>query len=192
MGWVAQYKDGTIKREGDTFTNEKGELEGVGRPVQDGENGLLKAIAQEDFGHVVEVDLERGRIAITSASNYGTIGFYICEETNIVGDLFHVDQEFVPWYGPVCPYCYHTENTGTKACPNCGKDRAQMIHNGEPVTVRNDHVRPIVWRPIWFTRYTNGVPTKVIGAQTTTPEVEGARNVKKLVMLYADGRIGID
>lgn len=178
MGWIAIYKDGRVEKENDP---------GVGRPVQAGEEGLLRAIIQKDFGHKVAVDLEQGIITINENTT-----FSICEETNIVGDLFHIEHEFVPWYGPVCPYCYHVENTGNKACPNCGKERAQMIHDGNLVTVRNDTTRPVVWRPIWFTRVTNGVPTKVIGAQTTTPEIEGAKNVKKLIMLYEDGRIGID
>jgi len=48
------------------------------------------------------------------------------------------------------------------------------------------------WRPIWFTRMTNGIPTKVIGAQTTLPQAHGGRNIKKMISLFSTGALGID
>jgi hypothetical protein len=202
MGWIAIYKNGKIEKEGD---------EGVGRPVQAGENGELLAVAQEDFGRTVLVDLTKGTIAIDFESpvtiqnntielRNPKLTFMICEETNIVGELFHVKHEFLPWYN-----CMQTKivdgqevacddgHTDYKIkCENGHMRRPVLQPDGSPVMVRNDHISPIIWRPIWFTRYTNGMPTKIIGAQTTTPEIEGARNIKKLIMIYADGKIGID
>lgn len=171
MGWRAIYKDGTELRE-----------ETHGRPVQDGEEGKLLVIAQEDFGHNIAVDLINGVLAI----DYESLDFldgqiqltntksYLCinDETNIVGDLYFVDQEFVDL----------RDEEGRKVI---GAD-------GRFVKVRNDHLRPLIWRPIWFTRYTNGLPAKVIGAQTTTPPEFGNKNVKKMVCIYPDGRLGID
>jgi len=177
MGWIALTKDGEMYREGDP-NPERG-----GRPVAKGEEGSLAIIAQEDFGHKVAVDLYNGVIALdyddlrineaggAELSNPKTM-LWICEETNIVGDLFFTEQQFVP---------YEDE-----------KGRRYVNPGGDEVTVRNDILTPIIWRPIWFTRITSGVPTKVIGAQTTLPPEFGGKNVKKMVSIFADGRIGID
>lgn len=171
MGWRAFTKDGIILNE-----------EEHGRPVQAGEEGNLLAISQEDYGRTVAVDLVNGVIAI----DYQRIGiqnsqleienpkfiFWICEETNIIGEFRHLRQEIV-WA--------RDEN---------GKRLRDA--NGNGYQVRNDILTPLLWRPIWFTRFTMGQPTKVIGAQTTTPELQGSRNVKKMVSIFIDGRIGID
>jgi hypothetical protein len=155
MGWIAYFKDGRV------LTEEKD-----GRPVQAGEEGELLAIAQEDFHHRVCIDLVHGIIFL----DYDSIGqqngtleitgwntmLYICDDTNVVGELFHVDK---------------------------GEPDAEGWYSQE--------VRPLVWRPIWFTRYTNNVPAKIIGAQTTLPDVYGGHNVKKMVTLFSDGRMGI-
>lgn len=156
MGWTAYYKDGRVLNESEH-----------GRPVQDGEEGLLKVIVQEDFGHKVALDLEQGVILIDYDEldvQGGNIGFtniksilYVCDETNIVGELFKLK----------------------KTRPNKEGWFKQTIE-------------PFVWRPIWFTRYTNNSPTKVIGMQTTLGTPYKRKNIKKLVSLFEDGRIGID
>jgi hypothetical protein len=159
MGWEAYYRDGTVLREED----------GVGRPVNDGEEGNLAIIAQKDFGHYVGVDLDHGIIFIDLEKierqgddwyfvNFRSY-FWITEETNTVGAMeFMVPPtpDEAGWYIPEYYHC--------------------------------------TWRPIWFTRVTNGDPTKVIGCQTTLPdenEVSG-KNVKKLICLFSDGRLGIN
>lgn len=155
MGWRAFTKEGEETRE-----------ETHGRPVQAGEEGNLLAIAQEDFGHKICIDLQNGVILL----DYENLGvqngsleiegqkyvLFICDDTNIGADMVHRERTKVD---------------------------AQGWFSEEEV--------PLVWRPIWFTRYTNGIPTKVIGAQTTLPEEFGGHNIKKMIMLYADGRIGI-
>lgn len=171
MGWRAIYKDGTELQEGTH-----------GRPVQDGEEGKLLVIAQEDFGHNIAIDLIKGVVAIDYESLEVVDGqiqisnpkcyLWINDDTNVVGDLYFVDQEFLD---------YRDED-----------GRKVLDANGRYVKVRNDKLRPLVWRPIWFTRYTNGLPTKVIGAQTTTPPEFGGKNVKKMISILADGRLGID
>lgn len=136
MGWIAVYKDGTIKREGDTFTNDRGELEGVGRPVQDGKDGKLVAVAQEDYGHKVAIDLLHGVILIDyeelrtqngslEAINTRTF-LWICEgETNIVGEYAHVNRKMenayncfktkmIPWYK--CPVKVPDQINGEIEC----------------------------------------------------------------------------
>lgn len=157
MGWFSIDKDNNILTE-----------ETSGRPVQAGEEGLLRFIGQEDYGHRVAVDLYGGNIIIDYESleiQNGTIAidnakavFAICDETNIIGDLVDV-------------------------FPITEPDINGNYHNA---------INPIPWRPIWFTRMTNGVPTKVIGAQATLPATYGGKNVKKLISLFTDGRIGID
>lgn len=155
MGWTSLSRTGEILVEGTH-----------GRPVAAGEEGSLRAIFQEDYGHKVAIDLIGGVIIIDYESwelQNDTLGFanpqtvlYICDDTLIGADLFNV-RRYRPnkegWY--------------------------------------KNKVTPIVWRPIWFSRVINGEYTKVIGAQTTTPKVHGKHNVKKMVMLFPDGRIGI-
>ena len=183
MGWLAITKTGDLYREGDP-NPERG-----GRPVQKGEEGELAVIAQEDYGHNIAVDLYNGIIAIdyeSLAVQNGTIELsgqkmmlWICDETNIVGELAHYRAEFVP---------YIDEEKGK---PVYQKDADGHNDYSKPILVRNDILTPLTWRPIWFTRFTNGIPTKVIGAQTTLPEDYGGKNVKKYVCLFADGRIGV-
>jgi hypothetical protein len=171
MGWRAIYRDGTER------------VEGVdGRPVQDGEDGKLLVITQEDFGHKIAVDLVNGVIAIdyeeVRRDRNGDLevvnprmSFWICDETNIVGDLAHLSSTLVDWRD---------------------EDGRKVIRDGRFIQVRNDTLTPLTWRPIWFTRMTNGMPTKVIGAQTTMPKEQAEKNAKKMVMLFEDGRLGID
>jgi len=122
---------------------------------------------QEDFGHKVAVDLINGVILIDYSEwgiQNGTVEihspqavFYICDETNIIANLFDIET---------------TE-------PNS----EGVIYNA---------FIPIEWRPIWFTRVSAGIPTKVIGAQTTLPANEGGKNIKKLVSIFQFGALGID
>jgi len=173
MGWIAITKDYEILRED----------EGIhGRPVAAGEEGNLLVIAQEDFGHNVAVDLVNGIIAIDYKSlgvqnntielDGGVLRFLICDETNIVGQFRHLEQKLE----------YLRDDNGRRII---GED-------GRFQQVRTDILHPLIWRPIWFTRLTNGVPTKVIGAQVTLPRDQGGKNVKKMVSLFVDGQIGID
>lgn len=158
MGWTAYHKDGTI-------TNE---LE-HGRPVQAGEDGELAAIVQEDFGHKIFVDLEAGVIVVDYENldvQGGNIGvnnprtiLYVCDETNIVGELLVVKRR-----------------------------RGRPTKEG---VIKQD-IKTFKWRPIWFTRHTNEHVSKVIGLQTTLEAPFGKRNVKKMITLFEDGRIGID
>lgn len=155
MGWRAFANDGSETVEGTD-----------GRPVAAGEEGKLVAIAQEDYGHKVCVDLKNGVLLF----DYNNIGvqngslecdpkyvIYICEDTTIGADVFDLRQtepDDKGWFKQI--------------------------------------IQPLIWRPIWFTRHTTGVePTKVIGAQTTMPKSYGGHNLKKQVMLFPDGRLGI-
>lgn len=179
MGWIAVTKDGQQYREGDP-NPERG-----GRPVAKGEEGSLAFIAQEDYGNNVAVDLYNGVIIIgydhfglndsngqVDLVNPRTI-LWICDNTNIAGELAFMETEYTP---------YEDEKGRRFIDPE----------TKEPVMTRTDHVIPMIWRPIWFNRVTNGIPTKVIGAQATLPPEYGGRNVKKLISLFPDGRIGID
>lgn len=178
MGWRAIYKNGKEKNESDT--NEDG-TQKWGRPVEDGEKGQLAVIAQEDFGRSIAIDLINGIVALDYEHlgvQNGTVElggdkfrFWICDETNIVGDLAHVKTSF--------PYAKDEDG------------KMIMGEDGRFVRVRFDKLIPLEWRPIWFTRMTNGVPTKVIGAQTTLPREQGGGNVKKMLSIFTDGRIGI-
>lgn len=156
MGWIAYHKDGTVTDE----THH-------GRPVQAGENGELKAIIQEDYGHKVALDLINGVILIDydnidiqggnlAVENPRTV-LYVCDETNIVGELFSLKK-------------------GRPNKDGWFKQRTE----------------PFVWRPIWFTRHTMpGGVTKVVGLQTTLGIPYKRKNVKKMISLFEDGRIGI-
>lgn len=163
MGWIAYTRDGQKLQE-----------DVDGRPVQAGDEGKLLLITQEDFGHKVAVDLISGVILIDYESlEPSGEGFniespktvlWICDETTIVGELLDRETTFEE----------RTEEDGS-------------IQGYDTYVYK-----PLIWRPIWFTRVIGGIPTKIVGAQTTTPEeMFGAKNVKKMVMLFADGRIGI-
>jgi hypothetical protein len=158
MGWEAYYKDGRVIREED----------GVSRPVQDGNDGLLAMITQRDYGHNIAIDLLGGIVFIDYMEIQEQNGqhyivnpqshFWITDETNTVGAM-----QFV----------------------------RRLTEPDEQGWVEQEVYSP-AWRPIWFTRYTNGDPTKVIGCQTTLPEDHGGKNIKKLICLFSDGRIGVD
>jgi hypothetical protein len=162
MGWVAYNKDGTILSEGAHD----------GRPVKEGVAGQLKIIEQQDYGHNVAVDLVNGIIAIDYESldvqggNPAIINpklfLWVCDETTIVSDIAKIK----------------------KTKPN------------KEGWFDYKHER-FEWRPIWFSRvFADGggatTTLKVIGLQTTLGAPYKKRNVKKIVTLYPDGRIGID
>lgn len=175
MGWRALAKDGTI------YSEEKD-----GRPVQLGEKGQLAVISQDDFGHSVAIDLLNGIVAIDYTNlgiQNGTVEienprmiFWIAHETYIVGELHGIKSRLDPFMEP--------DETGEL------KQRIDETTK-ELVFTRTDTIIPLKWRPIWFTRWINGVPTKIIGAQTTLPADYGRKNVKKMIILYPDGRLGI-
>ena len=179
MSWKAITKDGFLLAE----LNEDGSPTGLGRPVQAGQDGQLALVAEEDFGHKIAIDLNNGIVAI----DYQRIGVQngtieldsplvilnICEETSIVGDMRHLHQVFNP---------DKDENGEIK------KD-----DNGETIYARTDYMMPLIWRPIWFIRHINTYGTiKIIGAQTTLPASQGGTNIKKLISIFEDGRLGID
>lgn len=156
MGWLAIDKNYNFIREGE-----------VGRPVQEGEEGNLIFIGQEDFGHKVGVDLINGVLLI----DYDEVGIqngtieinpktviFLCDETNIIGELIDVTR-----------------------------GRGRPTKEG----VVRQNIKTMQWRPIWFTRNTSGIITKVIGAQTTLTKTFGGKNIKKMVSLFEDGRLGI-
>lgn len=156
MGWIAYTREGEILEESQHA-----------RPVQAGEEGKLLAIAQEDAGRKVAIDLTGGIVFI----DYDTIGvkdgylevagfktmFYICSETIRIAEMFEMDLGEIDEQGWQLQY-----------------------------------ITPLVWRPIWFTRWANGIPAKVIGAQVTLSRDYGSKNVKKMITIFPDGTIGID
>jgi len=138
-----------------------------GRPVKEGEEGNLAFIEQDDYGHRVGVDLHNGVILI----DYDSIDFQ--------------------------PGGFSVENVKT-VLYICD----ETVIAGELTKVRKtkpdkdgwfDHIQtPYIWRPIWFSRVlSTGVTIKCIGAQTTLTAPYKRRNVKKMVSLFPDGRIGI-
>lgn len=162
MGWLAVNRSGIMLRE-----------DVDGRPMEQGEQGNLLVIAQEDYLHSVAIDLVNGKILLgyeelsvdpeTKEINIKNPKYVlsICDETNRVHDLFH------------------TEETKPDAEGNILRT-----------------YKPIEWRPIWFTRNTFSpigmIIVKVIGAQATLPKEFGGHNIKKLVSFFPDNTLGID
>lgn len=172
MGWTSVSKDGEILSE-----------DKDGRPVQAGEEGNLLAIIQEDYGHKVVIDLVNAVIAIDPETwEFQNGKFYVHEpklilfvadDTNIVGEMAHLEHQFD----------LKRDEAGRKL----------RDENGKLVEVRTDILTPLRIRPIWFSRHISALPApvKIIGLQTTLPELQGGHNLKKMIMLYPDGRIGI-
>lgn len=134
------------------------------RPVQAGEEGQLLAITQEDMGHRIAVDLTAGVIFF----DYENIG---------------INQGYleVSGYKTMLYICDETTRLGGLM------DQKWSEEADESGLYLIDYV-PYTWRPIWFTRFHNGQPTWVIGAQTT---IDG-RNFKKMISIFVDGTLGID
>jgi len=179
MGWRSLAKNGEIRYE------DHPNLELGGRPVAQGEEGNLLFIEQEDYGHRVGIDLRAGVILIdydepTTYQN-GTLEIHgtpkailwMTDETSFVGEMQHIETT----------YELKRDEKGRK------------IHdeNGKLVQTKTDNLIPLTFRPIWFTRQIMGYGAiKVIGLQTTLPDIQGGANKKKMVSIYPDGRLGID
>ena len=97
----------------------------------------------------------------------------MAEDTSIVGEMANIE------------YTYDLKLD----------EKGRKIHDdkGKLVQTKTDHLIPLVFRPIWFSRHisTLPAPVKVMGLQTTLPEMQGGGNSKKMVMMYPDGRLGI-
>jgi hypothetical protein len=145
------------------------EEDGAGRPVIDGDEGKIAIIAQRDYGHYIGVDLDHGII------------FVDLEKIEFQGEWYFVNFKSYFWI---------TEETNTVGAMQFIR---RLTEPDEQGWVDQEIYSP-KWRPIWFTRFTNGDPTKVIGCQTTLPDENGVpgKNVKKLVCLFSDGRLGIN
>lgn len=139
-----------------------------GRPVELGNNGGLRVAGATEYGHTVAVDLRDGILFIDpdnieiqndTVSLAGSKAiFYMCEETNILGEFKH-------------------------------RKTTKPDKQGNYFATYD----PMIFRPIWFNRIISTLPAPVIviGAQTTTPSDQGKRNIKKMVSLFPDGRVGI-
>lgn len=171
MGWTS------ISRTGEILSEDKD-----GRPVQAGDEGQLLVIIQEDYGHKIIVDLVAGVIVIDPESweiqdrfyfHNAKTALWVCDDTNIVGEMAHIESTF-----------------------DLKRDeQGRKIHDeqGKLVETRRDTLTPLTFRPIWFSRHYAAlpVPVKVVGLQTTLPEMQGGGNYKRMVMLFPDGRLGI-
>jgi hypothetical protein len=154
--------------------------------VAQGEEGNLLFIEQEDYGHRVGIDLSRGIILIdydepTTYQN-GTLEvhgtpksvLWMTDETSVVGEMAHIEV--------------------AKELKRDEKGRKVHDDNGKLVEININKYVPMSFRPIWFSRHisTLPAPVKVVGLQTTLPELQGGSNKKKMVSIYPDGRLGID
>lgn len=144
--------------------NEDGSGTGLGRPL----DKELSFIGAEEYNHKVGVDLVNGAIII----DY--------QELGIQNGTTEIHSPKLVMY-----ICDETNRL-------FGVLDVQRISEPDRDGNYINSVKALVWRPISFTRWTNGVPTYVVGAQTTLPENYGGKNVKKLISLYDDGSIGID
>lgn len=165
MGWIAITKQHQFLREEDGITEAN---PGGGRPVQLGIDGGLIVAGDEAYGHKIAVDLVGGVVAI----DYDTIG---------------VQNGTIELSGAklVFSICDETNIVG----------EFQHIKTTKPDKAGNYLItyEPMVFRPIWFRRNISTLPGPVIviGAQTTTPKGQGKKNIKRMVSLFPDGRIGI-
>jgi len=165
MGWLAITKDFKILREEDGITEDN---PGGGRPVELGNTGGLRLCAVEGNGHKVAVDLINGVIAV----DYDRLGVQ-----NETIELENANLIF--------SICEETNIVGEfKHRKTTRPDKAGNFF----ITYED-----MVFRPIWFTRNISTLPgpVLVVGAQTTTPKEQGRRNIKKIVSLFPDGRVGI-
>lgn len=165
MGWIAITKENKILREEDGITEDN---PGGGRPVDLGNENKLLVIAAKEYGHSVAIDLVNGVIALDFEDlgvQNGTIELHNAKAIFTICEETNIVGEFK-----------HRKTTRPKK-------------NGDYLITYED----MVFRPIWFTRHISALPAPiiVIGAQTTTPSEQGKRNIKKIVSLYPDGRIGI-
>jgi hypothetical protein len=164
MGWIAITKDFQLLRE----YNEDGTHSGLGRPVEAGNKNELIIVGAIEYNHSVAVDLVNGLIAI----DFTSIG--------VQNGTIELDNPKV-----VFTICEETNIVGEYAHRKPGKPDK----DGNYLITYS----PMIFRPIWFNRMltTLGGAIIVVGAQTTTPKSQGRKNVKKIVSLFPDGRIGI-
>lgn len=165
MGWFAITKEYKILREEEGITEDN---PGGGRPVDAGNNNELLAIGASEYGHSIAVDLVNGVIALDFDSigvQNGTIELTNTKFAFSICEETNIVGEF-----------QHRKTTR----PNKAGDYLITYE-------------PIIFRPIWFNRMISTLPGPVIviGAQTTTPKEQGRRNIKKIVSLFPDGRVGI-
>jgi hypothetical protein len=163
-GWLAITRNYELLRE----NNEDGTSSGQGRPVDAGNNNELLIIGDSEYGHSVAVDLVNGMIAI-DWTNFG-----------IQNETVEIDPKIV------FAICEETNIIGEYQ----HRTESEVAEDGG-YTIEYS---PMIWRPIWFKRMISTLPGPVIviGAQTTLPVEYGGRNIKKLVSLFPDGRLGID
>ena len=165
MGWIAITKEYQVLREEDGITENN---PGGGRPVELGNEGGLLVAGVAGNGHSVAVDLVNGVIAI----DYESLGVQN-QSIELAGAKF------------IFSICEETNIIGEY------KHRKTTKPDKEGNYFIN--YEPMIFRPIWFTRNISTLPGPVfvMGAQATTPKEQGKRNIKKIVSLFPDGRIGI-
>lgn len=169
MGWFAVTKDKVYVREDEGLDAWREKVPGLeGRPVDLGNNGGLLIAGEEEYGHKVAVDLVKGIIVIDFDS------------LDIQGGNIAVDNPRAILY-----MCEETNILGEFQHRKTTKPDKQGNY-----LITYD---PMIFRPIWFRRHISTLPGPVVvmGAQTTTPSDQGKRNVKKMVSLFPDGRVGI-
>lgn len=164
MGWIAITRDYKILREEEGITEDN---PGGGRPVQLGIDNELLIVGAQAYGNSVAVDLVNGQVAI----GWDTIG--------VQNGTIEINPKFV------FSLCEETNILG----------EYQHTKKTKPDKAGNYFIdyQPMIFRPIWFNRVISTLPAPVvvIGAQVTTPKEQGRKNIKKMVSLFPDGRLGI-
>jgi hypothetical protein len=165
MGWLAITRKNEIIREGDGITESN---PGGGRPVDAGNNNELIVVGAEEYGHKVAIDLVNGVVAL----DFDSIGVQN-------GTIELTNARFI------FSICEETNIVG----------EFKHRRTSKPDKAGNYTIdyEPLIFRPIWFNRMISTLPGPVIviGAQVTTPKEQGRRNIKKMVSLFPDGRVGI-
>lgn len=163
-GWFAITKELKILQENDGITEDN---PGGGRPVDLGNEGGLLLAGYRGYGHSVAVDLING------------ILFLDYDFIKLQNNSLEINARTVLYM------CEETNILGEYKHRKTTKPRK----NGDYFITYD----PMIFRPIWFNRHISTLPgpVYVMGAQTTTPSSEGKRNIKKMVSLYPDGRVGI-
>lgn len=164
-GWFAITKDYKFIAEWQGITEDN---PGGGRPVELGNSGGLIVCGVVGNGHQVAVDLINGQIAL---------GF---DRVGVQNGTIELDNLKL-----IFSICEETNILGEMK----HRKTTKPDKKGDYFITYD----PMIFRPIWFTRQINTLPgpVYVIGAQTTTPREMGRRNIKKMVSLFPDGRVGI-
>lgn len=163
-GWFAITKDFKILRESEGITKDN---PGGGRPVALGNEDGLRVCGASAYGHTVAIDLINGVIAL----DFDNLG--------IQNETIEINPKVA------FSICEETNVVGEFKHRKTTKPKK----NGDYLITYED----MIFRPIWFNRIISTLPgpVVVIGAQTTTPREQGKRNIKKIISLFPDGRIGI-